>query len=95
MEENNYAIELERLRLYGMNSLARHVNHQPYNGYSLDELKLLEGLSSNNYISCFPLLLLDYYILHRCDSCCLNFSFVHYNSLCRAARIRICGTFQL
>lgn len=43
VEENEHAIELERLRLYGMNLVARRVNHQPYNGYSLDEMKLLEA----------------------------------------------------
>lgn len=50
MEENDNASELERLRPYGMNLVARRVNHQPYNGHSLDELKVLEGLCSNSYI---------------------------------------------
>ncbi|KAK1389128.1 zinc finger CCCH domain-containing protein 18-like [Heracleum sosnowskyi] len=43
IEENEHAVELERLRLYGMNLVAGHVNYQKYNGYSIDELKLLEA----------------------------------------------------
>lgn len=43
MEEHEHALELERMRLSEMQLAAKTVNHQPYFGYTLNELKLSEG----------------------------------------------------
>lgn len=44
MEQHERALELETRRLSGMNLAGKPVNNQPFFGYSMDELKVSEGL---------------------------------------------------
>ena len=61
MEQQERALELETRRLSAIQLAGKPVNNQPFFGYSMDELKVSEGLSSPNYIYFFTCYLPGYF----------------------------------
>jgi hypothetical protein len=50
MEEHEQALEFERRHLSELQLTPKHLSHHPYFGYSMNELKLSEGLKLFTYL---------------------------------------------